>query len=242
MQLQDWFGKVVSQQIEAIAELDKAANETEFGDALLRLTAVHGVQTIVAGMFSADTLHNCALECMDCPMTRKSGATRPIKGKIPESLLDIRHAQTHCFSRDNAGNLLHLSCDPEVQHDLPDGERPLELLFPIMSSSGVYWGLAYFGAGLALDEESRQSLSFVANYAFARMLKIDQLGIRPRLSPRQREVLFWAAEGKTDSEIAKILDVSGHTVDKHMRQLKEALNATNRMSAIVLAMRYGLIS
>jgi LuxR family quorum sensing-dependent transcriptional regulator len=115
------------------------------------------------------------------------------------------------------------------------------LLFPVVETDAGVFGLGFFGPELSSSPEVARTLAFFAHYAFVRFVKIDRLIAAPRLSERLILTLKWAAEGKTDQEIALILNVSGHTVDKYMRQLKQELNAVNRTSAIVLAIRHGLI-
>jgi LuxR family quorum sensing-dependent transcriptional regulator len=62
------------------------------------------------------------------------------------------------------------------------------------------------------------------------------------LSTREREVLQWAAEGKTEWEIGTILGLSEHTADKFIRSARSKLNAENRTHAVARAMRLGLIT
>lgn len=52
------------------------------------------------------------------------------------------------------------------------------------------------------------------------------------LTPRQAEVLYWIAQGKTNAETAIILGTSPRTIDKHVEQLLERLGVENRVSAI----------
>ena len=54
-----------------------------------------------------------------------------------------------------------------------------------------------------------------------------------RLTNRQREVLFWVSDGKTIQDIAKILDVSTPTVEKHLRLARETLNVETTAQAIL---------
>jgi DNA-binding CsgD family transcriptional regulator len=61
------------------------------------------------------------------------------------------------------------------------------------------------------------------------------------LSERERECLFWAAEGKTAEETALILDVSISTVNGYMQQAIRKLAAPNRAKAIAIAVRSGLV-
>jgi DNA-binding response OmpR family regulator/DNA-binding CsgD family transcriptional regulator len=55
------------------------------------------------------------------------------------------------------------------------------------------------------------------------------------LTPRQAEVLYWIAQGKTNSEVAVILGTSPRTVDKHVEQLLERLGVENRLAAAARA-------
>lgn len=65
---------------------------------------------------------------------------------------------------------------------------------------------------------------------------------KPVLSPREKEVLHWVAKGKSNSVIADILGVSESTVDTFLRRIYSKLNATNRITAVVRAIRLGIIS
>ena len=55
------------------------------------------------------------------------------------------------------------------------------------------------------------------------------------LTPRQAEVLYWIAQGKTNAEIAIILGTSPRTIAKHVEQLLERLSVENRLSAATRA-------
>jgi DNA-binding CsgD family transcriptional regulator len=65
----------------------------------------------------------------------------------------------------------------------------------------------------------------------------------PRLkNERQREVLFWAARGKTSSDTAAILGISARTVEVHRLAACRALGAVNLPNAVALAMAANLIA
>lgn len=55
------------------------------------------------------------------------------------------------------------------------------------------------------------------------------------LTPRQAEVLYWIAQGKTNAETAIILGTSPRTIDKHVEQLLERLGVENRLAAAAKA-------
>lgn len=63
----------------------------------------------------------------------------------------------------------------------------------------------------------------------------------PTLSTREREVLTWAGRGKSNTDIATILAISGDTVATYMRRIYAKLNCHDRIGAVIKAMRLGLI-
>ena len=52
------------------------------------------------------------------------------------------------------------------------------------------------------------------------------------LSNREQEVLRWVHDGKTNHEIAQILNLSPLTVKNHVQKILRKLNATNRAQAV----------
>jgi DNA-binding CsgD family transcriptional regulator len=53
----------------------------------------------------------------------------------------------------------------------------------------------------------------------------------PRLTPREREVLDWVANGKTSQEIGEILHASPRTIHKHLQNIFPKLGVDNRTAA-----------
>jgi DNA-binding CsgD family transcriptional regulator len=62
------------------------------------------------------------------------------------------------------------------------------------------------------------------------------------LSSREREVIVWAAQGKSAREVGKILGITKRTVDHHTQMVVRKLGAINKTQAVVLAIKYGIIS
>ena len=56
-----------------------------------------------------------------------------------------------------------------------------------------------------------------------------------RLSPREAEVLFWTAQGKTNAEMGIIFDLSPATVKKHLEHIYQKTGTENRHAASVRA-------
>ena len=62
-----------------------------------------------------------------------------------------------------------------------------------------------------------------------------------RLTDREREVLSWASRGKTAAETADILSISSETIDTHIKNAMEKLQAGNKTHAVARSIFLGLI-
>jgi len=62
------------------------------------------------------------------------------------------------------------------------------------------------------------------------------------LTPREREILQLAAEGKSNKEIANLLNLSVYTVETHRRNIMEKLNLHGVPELILYAVRKGVIT
>jgi LuxR family transcriptional regulator of spore coat protein len=72
------------------------------------------------------------------------------------------------------------------------------------------------------------------------MIGYDQME-RGTLSPRELEILTWAAKGKTYWEIARILGIAYASVHSHINSLRLKLNAVNTTHAVARGYELGLI-
>jgi LuxR family quorum sensing-dependent transcriptional regulator len=61
------------------------------------------------------------------------------------------------------------------------------------------------------------------------------------LTAREREVLTWAAHGKSASQISETLSISKRTVDEHTQTAARKLGAANRTQAVAIALRDRII-
>ncbi len=70
-------------------------------------------------------------------------------------------------------------------------------------------------------------------------LENDNLVLKRKLhlTGRESEVLMWIARGKSNRDIAEILNLSPRTVNKHLEQIYAKLGVENRASAAALAVR-----
>lgn len=61
------------------------------------------------------------------------------------------------------------------------------------------------------------------------------------LSPREREVLRWAAEGKTARETARLLNVSESAVNLYAARAMNKLRARTKTHAVAIAVRHAML-
>jgi two-component system response regulator NreC len=66
--------------------------------------------------------------------------------------------------------------------------------------------------------------------------------VADELTPREREVLTYIAEGYTNREIAEALSISVKTVDRHRENIMQKLNLHNRVELVKYAIEKGLIT
>lgn len=61
------------------------------------------------------------------------------------------------------------------------------------------------------------------------------------LTARQVEILTWVQEGKSAWEIGGILDISGRSVDGHLRRIYARLDVRTRLQAVLRAQDLGML-
>ncbi len=106
----------------------------------------------------------------------------------------------------------------------------------------AYVGLGFGKARINLDADEIFELQCIAQAAHLRFCVLERQAHPPlSLSDREKEVLNWVARGKSNSIIAQILGISGHTVDAHIRKIYSKLNVSDRTSAALRGIGSGLV-
>jgi DNA-binding CsgD family transcriptional regulator len=210
------------------APSQEAATAAELGATLISMAEPLGVETIAIG-------------CLPATLPASVDRQQPLHPCLgAQRVFGWFSNTTHFLFRAPDGGSDHKVLASTAARDEIARAGP-GLAFKIAPGGDRSQGVIFFAPEPPQETQARKTLALMANFAFARMLKIERARLAPQLSERQLEALAWAAEGKTDQEIATIMGLSGHTVDKYMRQTKIALDATNRTAAIVVALRCGLI-
>lgn len=96
------------------------------------------------------------------------------------------------------------------------GDKPIEIKYISENENDEYL--------LRLIDLERPSESQILQEAFG-------------LTNRESEVLVWLARGKSNSEIAMILNISPRTINTHLVQIFRKLGVENRTSAAILTLK-----
>jgi len=229
-----------------IAQLDGARSLDELCGQLLQLTKVFGVEHILVGILPSQNATEIeqleGLLLVDWPsewlnryFSKNYIAIDPTIKMVKTSLEPFYWNELPSLYEKNPNADL-------VMNEAMDFKLMEGLTVPITTTEGRKCGCSFAGQHIDLTELTTGTISLLANYAFVKSAKLGaDTSVAPPMAPRQMDVIGWAAEGKTDWEIGMILHVSEHTVDKYMRQVKEKLDATNRVQMIAKAIRLGLI-
>lgn len=102
------------------------------------------------------------------------------------------------------------------------------------------------GDEITRDTQLIEMLNILVQHLHHAMLRVANLApLSPSamlLSNREYDIFHWMSRGKTNWEIATILEISERTVKFHVANIIRKLNANNRTHAIVLGLQQGLQS
>lgn len=114
------------------------------------------------------------------------------------------------------------------------------IVVPIIADDGTQFLASFSGRRVEVPESHVMPVSILLHYAYNRLVALNGgTKVRPgELSERERQVVGWAAYGKTNEDIADILGISARTVIMHLQNASTKLNASNRASLVAEAIRY----
>lgn len=236
--------RVLDQTLSCIRELNRARTGTAVCAAVLKVAADYGFKHVLAGTIpgagatKAEQEHHVLLHEWPQPWWDRYFSSgylfvdpaikRVLSGGAPfqwsELIPSCRNDPAATRVMDEAG-----------EFRLRTG-----LTVPITMPGGSAAGFSLAGEHVELTPDGLRILPLLMTYALCRTLlnaETPSVG----LSPRERDVLSWAAEGKSEWEIGMILGISEHTADKVLRAIRAKLGAVSTTHAIAKALRQGLI-
>jgi DNA-binding CsgD family transcriptional regulator len=118
------------------------------------------------------------------------------------------------------------------------------IIIPLCDVGGELSMVSVSNTEISAREETYETLAavnLISTYFYENYKSLIKKPDPVYLSPREYEVINWAAEGKTDSEIATITSISTATVRYHWKNIFTKLNVFSRVSAVSKAVQLQLV-
>ena len=142
---------------------------------------------------------------------------------------------------------------PYVPAQARDNERYMQLLRSFGLGEGLMVPLGRpidlpIGVWLAgerpqLDDAAMRAVHLVTLFAVSKVhaLARPRNESKPSLTARERDVLTWAARGKSAWQTGEILNIAKRTVDQHTQIAMRKLSAVNKTQAVAIALAKHII-
>ncbi len=235
----DAFGQ---QALEFIEEVDRLGSPATVVEAVYRALSALGFE----GLFFAELDPRPIQKFDDFVLASRCPAEfGPIYTERNYAGIDanIRRARrsSHTFEWSEAGyaDNDHEPHTVEFLRFLSDFGFPRGFVVPIHGPCGFVAGVALAGRKFDLSVKTKPATHIITLYAFDRIhqLVAAKSEKSPPLTPREREVLAWSAQGKSAWEIGEILNLAKRTVDEHAKRAMRKLGARTRTQAVAIAIR-----
>jgi LuxR family quorum sensing-dependent transcriptional regulator len=117
------------------------------------------------------------------------------------------------------------------------------IVVPLGQPTNIPSCLWFAGPDPNLDDDAMRAMQMIALFAASMAHVVSRPPRRGslKLTVREREVLTWAAQGKSAHEIGEILKITRRTVDEHVQHAILKLGASNRTHAVAVALREEII-
>ena len=132
----------------------------------------------------------------------------------------------------------------QIIEDLADGDAsPWATLAPLIENwlsqqAPTQLTISCFAQAINVAYQRQQGDKHLLQIIEAKIAKKpSHLQQQLPITKRESEVLYWVSYGKTSWEIAKILNMSPRTVNKHLEQIFKKLGVDNRTSAAAISLR-----
>jgi LuxR family quorum sensing-dependent transcriptional regulator len=227
-----------------IEQLDRRSSANEIVDAMHEILGGYGVEFFCICGFPAPRQR-----FEDVSLVNRVPAEW-LKIYLERQYVHVDHALRFCKRTTRPFEWEDAPYDPEREPRTAEYVRGARefgltqgLLVPAHGPTGPE-GLVWMGGTkLSLPPHHKETLHLIALYAFDRVRHLDPsvLKTAPVLTAREREVLQWIARGKSAWEIGEILTIAKRTVDTHAQATFRKLGAVNRVHAVAIAIRDGLM-
>ena len=156
----------------------------------------------------------------------------PANGQLAELQARHRHVAWIVFPREADEHTTLEALGAGASAVLPRSAEPTEIVAAIRALAGGANGLVVLQRSLLAALLDKSATADASNP--------DADG-NPRLTAREIEVLATMADGASNKEIARRLNISFHTVKFHVAAILDKLEADSRTEAVVKASQLGIV-
>lgn len=195
----------------------------------------------------------CATDCPSLGLRKKHGHVSSFNAEWLKHYMDDNLSQVdpvHIYAVNSIVPAYWSQCmqgaSPEsmqLMHDAADVGLKSGVIVPC--AEGAEISMISLARNEKAKDETHNALADI-NYLGAIFYqgykKFLKMNAHIELSVREREILTWAAEGKTDAEISMIVNISIPTVRYHWKNIFEKLNVCRRSYAVAIALQLNLIA
>jgi len=106
-------------------------------------------------------------------------------------------------------------------------------------------GIASSVGGIKPDKNMLSMIRAISqqfHLSYSNFDRVDKKVELIHLTPREKDILNWVAQGKCYHAIGAILSLSENTIKFHFKNIMHKLNACNKQTAIAIAITRGLIN
>ncbi|MBI5235305.1 MAG: autoinducer binding domain-containing protein [Deltaproteobacteria bacterium] len=112
------------------------------------------------------------------------------------------------------------------------------------ATDGTMSIMTFSGPKKRFTQYHRAILSILLPHVNQALTRVCMSAVRERnfrLTAKEREILKWMKDGKTNWEISSILNISERTAKFHAHNIEHKLNAVNRPHAVAIAYELGFV-
>ncbi|MEW7006185.1 MULTISPECIES: helix-turn-helix transcriptional regulator [unclassified Lentilitoribacter] len=235
--------------IDAVAKIKSCENEAAVYDVLVQTAQIFGMTSFgISGiplpgedMRPYFMLNGWDVEWQARYINQGYVHTDPVIHRCTHSI------EPFCWADATNGRKL----SPNAQKIMNEA-RAFDMLYgfaiPIHSIKGQQAIVTFGTDHYDLSEEDEAALHMIAIYAHAQLRKFKRTATPEalprdvsRITPREKECLLWASEGKTNDDVAEILSISRSMVETHLARAGSKLNTCGKTHLIAEAIRSGII-
>ncbi|WP_288580488.1 LuxR family transcriptional regulator [uncultured Methylobacterium sp.] len=238
--------KTLDTTLAFLRALDRTASPDDVGNLLRRELSDYGVEYILAGMIPSPgasagrQFGHILLDGMPKPWLKRYASRGYIYRDATVRRLFVDQEP---FTWSSA--LEWHSDDPtavRIMHEAADHGAREGLTIPLLTLDANLAACSLSGHRLDVPPDKIGTVQLITTYAAARLLLLRGTeAAEVHLTDREREVMQWAADGKTAWETGEILGISSKGVEHHLGVARKKLRAINTVQAVANALRQGLI-